>query len=101
MTNAYKYTKENGFVKIIYEKENENLILSIEDSGEGIPETEIADIFKAYYRGKSSVKIPGEGIGLYVVKENISKIGGKVEVSSTKGIGSIFRITIPLKIIID
>jgi len=101
ITNAYKYTKENGFLKINYKKEKEDLILTIEDSGEGISENEISDIFKAYYRGKSSFKIPGEGIGLYVVKENMSQINGKVEASSKKGVGSVFKITIPLNIRID
>ena len=96
ITNAYKYTEENGTVKISYMKEKQNLVLKVEDSGMGIDESEMGDIFDAYYRGKASYEISGEGIGLYVVKENMFKINGKVEVSSKKGVGSTFKITLPL-----
>lgn len=97
LTNAYKYTKENGFVKISYYTKGEFLLITISDNGIGINKKDIDKIFNAYYRTDSSLDIKGEGIGLYIVKENINNLKGTIQVISTINEGSSFIISIPQK----
>ena len=67
----------------------------IEDTGAGISKDEQSQIFDAYYRGSNSDGHSGEGIGLYVSKQNIERIGGSIEVESEQGKGSRFVIWLP------
>ena len=97
MTNAYKYTKAHGHVTISYRSTLDHLILTIVDTGIGIEKKEIDKIFQAYYRIDDTVDTPGEGIGLYVVKENVNQLNGLVEVKSEVGKGSSFMLKLPLK----
>ena len=78
----------------------EELTIEIEDTGSGIAEEDKRRLFDAYFRGKNSNNTIGEGIGLYVVKENLNKINGKINVESELGKGSKFIIKIPKTIII-
>ncbi|PKM69495.1 MAG: sensor histidine kinase [Firmicutes bacterium HGW-Firmicutes-19] len=96
LTNAYKYT-EKGRVEISVKEDKDTLSISITDTGIGIEPSEISNIFNAYYRGASVTKIPGEGIGLYVVKENLNQLNATIEVQSTFGKGSTFTIKLPLR----
>jgi two-component system, OmpR family, sensor histidine kinase BaeS len=96
LTNAYKYT-EKGRVEISVKEDKDTLSISITDTGIGIEPTEISNIFNAYYRGASVTKIPGEGIGLYVVKENLNQLNATIDVQSTLGKGSTFTIKLPLR----
>lgn len=96
LTNAYKYTNEKGWVKIAYHVAGEKLILKIQDSGIGIRENEIHKIFDAYYRSAAAPGTKGDGLGLYIVKENIGSIGGEVKIESELGVGSTFFLEIPL-----
>lgn len=96
LTNAYKYT-EKGKVEISVKEDKDTLSISISDTGIGIEPTEISNIFNAYYRGASVTKIPGEGIGLYVVKENLNQLNATIDVQSTLGKGSTFTIKMPLR----
>lgn len=97
LTNAYKYTKAHGHVTISYRSTLDHLILTIVDTGIGIEKKEIDKIFQAYYRIDDTVDTPGEGIGLYVVKENVNQLNGLVEVKSEVGKGSSFMLKLPLK----
>jgi signal transduction histidine kinase len=96
LTNAYKFTPSGGRVTIAYEVIDRALVISVRDTGVGIPAEEQARVFEAYYRGKNAVHTSGEGIGLYLVKENLQQIGGKIELESAPGKGSTFRIFIPV-----
>lgn len=97
LTNAYKFTYSEGKVTVEYEESEDGVKIIIQDTGTGISLEEQSKIFDAYYRGKNSVNSPGEGIGLYVVKENMMKINGGIDVESEQGIGSRFIISIPQK----
>lgn len=94
LTNAYKFTNSNGRVTVEYKQAEDELIIIIQDTGSGITEEERLRIFDAYYRGKNSAHTSGEGIGLYVAKENLKKINGKIDVESKPGVGSKFIINI-------
>lgn len=98
LINAYKYTMEHGLVRISYITVDEQLIIKIQDTGIGISEKEQDKIFHAYYRSPSVVTEKGDGIGLYIVKENIQRLKGTVEVESKLGVGSTFTIRIPMNL---
>ncbi len=96
LTNSCKYTPTNGSVYIDYREENNRLILSIKDTGLGISNFDKERIFDAYYRSGNALQIKGEGIGLFVVKENLGLLKGKITVESELDKGSNFIIDIPL-----
>jgi signal transduction histidine kinase len=96
LINAYKYTEEKGLVKVSYTQSGDRCLLKIEDSGIGIAEKDIDKIFSAYYRSSTVIGQKGDGIGLYIVRENIKRIGGNVTVESKVGAGSLFTIDIPI-----
>lgn len=95
LTNAYKFTQPNGKVEIKYELNNENISIIIQDNGIGISNEKQKYIFDAYYTDQSN-NMSGEGIGLYVAKENIKAINGSIFVESKIGKGSKFVINIPV-----
>lgn len=94
LTNAYKFTPPHGKVEISYKKTNDSLIINIQDNGIGISEGDKANLFNAYYKGNNSSKIAGEGLGLFVAKENLSKINGEIQVESQPEKGSTFTLII-------
>jgi signal transduction histidine kinase len=71
--------------------ENGQVIITIQDSGPGIPKQQLARIFEPFYTTKAS----GTGLGLYVVKQLVEKNGGKVDVSSKMGVGTTFSLAFP------
>jgi signal transduction histidine kinase len=67
--------------------------IEVTDNGIGISKENQAHIFKMFYRGSDRSK--GSGIGLYIVKEAVEKLGGTIKVRSTLAVGSTFTVTIP------
>jgi signal transduction histidine kinase len=96
LTNAYKYTNEDGTVRVSYILMGNQLSIKIQDTGIGMNEGEIVKVFNAYYRSDKVSHISGDGIGLYIVQENIRKIGGSIKAVSMPNVGSTFTIEIPL-----
>ncbi|NOH71404.1 aerobic respiration two-component sensor histidine kinase ArcB [Vibrio pectenicida] len=100
ISNAMKFTKEGGVVLTVEAEVQDNLAhitIEVEDSGIGIPESELDKIFAMYYQVKSSknnLHAVGTGIGLAVSKQLIRMMGGDIEVSSEEGFGSTFTVTI-------
>lgn len=101
LTNAYKFTESGGLVSIAHELLNEQLLIVIEDNGIGIHEKDLALIFNAYFKGNHINNMEGEGLGLYIVKENIKKLNGTIDVESEANKGSRFIIKLPFNIIFD
>lgn len=95
LTNAYKFTGENGLVSIDYSIDNDRIRIEIKDTGIGMNEDEISMIFDAYYKG-NSLKA-GDGLGLFITKENLNKINSTITVSSKPGDGSTFTIRGPIE----
>lgn len=95
LINAYKYTEQKGNVNISYTTKNNRLLIEIQDTGIGIPKEEQSRIFQAYYRSNLTRQIEGDGIGLFIVRENLRLIRGDVRVDSQVNVGSTFVIEIP------
>ena len=96
MTNAYKFTEPYGKVSVSYEKDGTGLKIMIEDTGSGIRDEDKEHLFDAYYRAPNTSNIPGEGMGLYIVKENLNRMNGSIKVESQVGKGSKFILTLPI-----
>ncbi|MFZ7120828.1 MAG: sensor histidine kinase [Eubacteriaceae bacterium] len=96
LTNAYKFTEVGGRVEVKVNYLNKNKVkISICDNGVGIAEEELDKVFDAYYRSNISQSIAGEGLGLFVARNNIEAIKGTIDVKSSIDKGSCFRIVIP------
>ena len=96
ISNAVKYQKpysDEPMVNISVKTDGYKAQIEIEDNGIGIVEEHLNNIFKMFFRSTSHVN--GLGIGLYIVKEALSRIGGDISVVSTYSVGTIFRIMIP------
>jgi len=104
LSNAVKFT-ERGFVSLtIYgepiDEENINLVMEVMDSGKGIKQDNVQNLFGEYYqvdKGKNS-GIEGTGLGLAITRTIVRAMNGDIEVYSEYGKGSIFTVTIPQKI---
>ena len=95
ITNAVKYRRpvNDSFVRFTYKCDSEKAMLQVADNGEGIPKDKTSLIFDMFYR--NSVTADGSGLGLYIVKQNVQKLGGSIEVASEPGVGSTFTIWLP------
>lgn len=98
LSNAIKYQKklsdQSPYVKIRSVVQDGFFVLDIIDNGEGIREEYKSKLFNMFYRGTASSS--GSGLGLYIAKEAIQKMGGKISVRSTWGEGSTFTISLPI-----
>ncbi|MCR4693135.1 MAG: cell wall metabolism sensor histidine kinase WalK [Firmicutes bacterium] len=95
--NAIKYTPEGGFVRMGLGIKNQMVIVTIEDNGPGIPDSEKERIFDRFYRLDDSRArdTGGTGLGLAIAKEAVVLHGGEISVKDGKNGGSIFTISIP------
>jgi signal transduction histidine kinase len=98
ITNAINYSPEGGTVTVSARCLNDNVEIKVSDTGVGIPETEIPKIFDKFYRVKDpkTRKVMGTGLGLSIVKGIIEAHNGTVDVESTPGEGTTFKILLPL-----
>lgn len=94
LTNAIKHT-EKGFIRFGYQVTATDVIFSVEDSGEGIPEDKLEKIFSRFVQLNDWSK--GVGLGLAICKGLITQMGGTISVSSVFGEGSTFTVVLPLK----
>jgi signal transduction histidine kinase/DNA-binding response OmpR family regulator len=95
LTNAFKYTPEQGTVSVSITIEEGRLRLSVDDSGPGIRKNELDKIFERFYQVEGTHD-KGSGIGLALVKELIEVYRGQISVSSEPGKGSRFKISLPV-----
>ncbi|HDQ44530.1 MAG TPA: PAS domain S-box protein [bacterium] len=95
--NAVKFT-EKGFIRIQAKKDKEYGIIEVEDSGRGIPEEALANLFQKeqIFQGAPSSQ-GGCGLGLYIAKQFVNLMDGDITVSSKLGEGSLFTFSVPLE----
>lgn len=102
LSNSIKYRdpqKEENFVHFYITIEKEVLTISVQDNGIGIPADFVPKIFNMFYR--ATERSDGAGLGLYIVRETVQKLGGTIQVQSEHGVGTTFEIQIPNRMTSD
>ena len=96
--NAAKFTQHGGIEMNISLGDLQTLSITVADTGLGIPEAQLPDIFEAFRRGSDYAQREqqGAGLGLSIAKEIITRMGGSISVASTIGVGSVFTVLLPL-----
>ena len=95
LDNALKYTPHGGTVKVIVDEDTDQVMVSVNDDGIGISRDDLPNIFKRFYRGDSSRSQSGSGLGLSLVHSIVQAHRGRVEVESSLGRGSTFKVQLP------
>ncbi|TAN51849.1 MAG: response regulator [Methylococcaceae bacterium] len=98
--NAVKYTNHGSVtLRLGVQQGNDvlRLIIEVEDSGVGISKADQARIFEPFVQAGKSATQKGTGLGLSIVREYLKLMGGNIEVESTRDIGSLFRVTLPVQ----
>ncbi len=96
ISNSLKYINvhlEDPFVKIEVYPKNEGIAIRVSDNGIGISENYLPKIFEMFFRATQAFS--GSGLGLYIVKETIGKLDGKIKAKSKFGEGTVFEIFLP------
>lgn len=99
LSNAFKFTPTEGTIKLIAHKINkkECIKISVIDSGPGIPNAELKDIFTLFYQSEIGRKLKGSGIGLALTKELVELHHGTIKASSSKETGTSFHVHLSLR----
>ena len=97
VNNAVKYTPAGGTVTISAQMLDSFCRVDVSDTGPGIPESEQAEIFNRFFRGKGTRTAEGLGLGLYLAREILARQGGYIKVSSRPGAGCTFSLYLPRK----
>lgn len=97
LSNAIKFTPKEGQIVVRTERSGSSLVIRVADTGYGIADADLPDIFNAFYQGENGGEEEGTGIGLAMVREMVECMDGTISVKSQVGIGSEFTIRLPLK----
>ncbi|MEO0554493.1 MAG: ATP-binding protein [Bacteroidota bacterium] len=96
ITNGIKYhnyKKDRPTITVKLSEEDDSYVIEVIDNGHGIEPQHIDKIFEMFFRASDSSE--GSGLGLYIVKDTIAKLGGSISVTSEQGIGSNFKVSVP------
>jgi signal transduction histidine kinase len=98
VSNAVKYTPPEGKVTVRLARVNGEAQVTVEDTGIGIPEDAMQHLFEEFYRAPNAKEMEreGTGLGLTIVKDLITRLGGHISVKSTQNVGSQFTVTLPI-----
>ena len=96
--NGIKYNTPGGSLTVILNREGENAVVSVRDTGVGIPEDSVGHVFERFYRVDKarSRKSGGSGLGLSIVRNMVERNGGQISVESKVGEGSLFTLRFPV-----
>ena len=95
LENALKFTPPGGSISLVLERGEEDVTISISDTGIGIPAEDLPHMFERFHRGRNSAQYPGNGLGLAIVKAVVTGHKGHVQVESAET-GSKFSIRLPV-----
>jgi signal transduction histidine kinase len=95
LENALKFTPENGTISLDLQRSDDEVTLSVSDTGIGILSEDLPHIFERFHRGRNASAYPGNGLGLAIVKAIVTAHGGTVAVESQPSQGTTIRITLP------
>lgn len=98
ISNAIKYTKNKGLVKVSVSRIGERVIICVKDNGIGIPKHQRENVFEKFFRSDNAARyqVAGTGLGLYIAKNIVEQSGGRIWFESEAGIGSTFCFSLPL-----
>ena len=96
LSNAFKYTPDNGSITVSYVYDNSTVTFKVEDTGEGISERDLGNIFDRFYL-VDRIHPKGSGIGLSLAKAFVELHGGTISVESKLNEGSVFTVTLPIR----
>ena len=101
MSNATKYSNSNGTLDFSYTLEGTSLTIVVKDDGIGIPENELERLFSKFFRATNAQthQTQGTGLGLYVVKQSVEKLGGSISVESKEDEGTQFSVQLPVTVL--
>ncbi len=96
--NAVKYTLPGGSVHVTVEVQISRAVVTVSDTGIGIPEADLPRLWNEFFRASNAKKsgIAGTGLGLAIVRQLVERFGGMVSVRSIEGEGTTFKVTLPL-----
>jgi signal transduction histidine kinase len=99
VSNAEKFSKDKKYIRVTMGQKNQEVWISVEDKGPGIPEDSIKKIFNKFDRGGGELvrDVQGSGLGLTITKHIVESHGGRIDVESRSGEGSCFILRLPLK----
>lgn len=96
LSNAFKYTPENGTITVSYTYDKQNLTIRVADTGEGINERDLGKIFDRFYQADRALP-NGSGIGLTLAKAFVELHNGTISVESEWKRGTVFTVTLPIR----
>jgi len=98
LNNAIKFTRERSRIVLTVRQVHDAVEFSIKDEGAGIPQDEIVRLFGKFVQLDSTLvrRVGGTGLGLYISRNLVEAMGGRIWVESTLGEGSIFKFTLPI-----
>lgn len=96
LSNALKYSPSGGEVNFKIDEHDRKLVLEIQDSGIGIPEMDLQNLFQSFQRAKNVGNIAGTGLGLAIVKKCVDRHNGQIAVSSRVNEGTTFTVILPM-----
>ncbi|MBI3633222.1 MAG: HAMP domain-containing histidine kinase [Candidatus Vogelbacteria bacterium] len=97
INNAIKYTPQNGGVTVATTTDNNTAIITVTDTGIGIPQADKSKVFNKFFRSKNVENVPGSGLGLFIVKNIVTGHSGAIDIQSNEGKGTKVTINLPLK----
>ena len=94
--NANKYNRPNGTVMLRAEETEKDMVIYIQDTGLGIPDESLPHLFQKFFRVREhESRVAGTGLGLSICKQIIHSHGGRIEVKSKLGVGTVFMVYLP------
>jgi signal transduction histidine kinase len=82
LDNALKFTESGGEIRFSLNPDDDSIRICVEDTGIGIPEDELPNLFQRFHRARNAYGYPGSGLGLVIVKTIIEGHGGSVQVKN-------------------
>ena len=94
--NALKFTRPQDTIELRAFEDGPRVVIEVADTGPGIPETELSEVWNELYRGENAQGISGSGLGLALVRAIVRRHQGEVTVRSRSGHGTVFSLQIPV-----